>query len=60
MGDGNDVTIYTKEDFLDSTAPFEEYNKQIDEPIELNRKLEQMAQLAKATGVNGFKGMFKD
>ncbi|MCU7381032.1 DUF927 domain-containing protein [Clostridiales Family XIII bacterium ASD5510] len=60
MGDGNDVTIYTKEDFLDSTAPFEELYKLIDDPFELNRKLEKMAQLAKATGVNGFKGMFKD
>ncbi|MEG0830675.1 MAG: DUF927 domain-containing protein [Anaerovoracaceae bacterium] len=60
MGDDNEVIIYTKDDFLDSTAPFEELYGLIDDPFELNRKLEKMAQLAKAAGVNGFKGMFKN
>ncbi|NLV67930.1 MAG: DUF927 domain-containing protein, partial [Spirochaetes bacterium] len=56
----NDLTTkYTKEDFLDSTAPFEEVYKNISDRFELGRAIEKMSDMAKAVGVKNFKTLFK-
>lgn len=57
----NDVTeTYTKEDFLDGTAPFEEVYKKIDNRFELNRAIEKMSDAAKVVGIRNFKKLFGD
>lgn len=53
------IVLYTKEAFTDSTAPFEEVYKFIDDKFTLVREIEKMSDRAKAVGVPNFKKMFQ-
>lgn len=55
----NEITKYTKEDFVDGTGPFEAVYQHMDNPFELNRAIEKMSEAAKAAGVSNFKTLFK-
>ena len=60
MGDGNEnVTVYTKEDFIDGTAPFEEVYAKRDNPFELERAKNKMSEVALAVGIKNFKKLFE-
>lgn len=59
MGDGSqEMTVYTKEDFTDGTAPFEEVYAKRDNPFEYERAKNKMAEVAKMAGVSNFKKLF--
>lgn len=60
MADRDTVTKYTKEDFLDGTAPFEEVYRHIDDPFELDRHIQKMSAVAKQCKVGNFKTLFKN
>lgn len=60
MENDNAITIYTRDDFLNSTIPFEEVYKYKDDPFELKRAIEKMAEVARLAGVKNFKALFKD
>lgn len=51
--------IYTKNDFMNSTAPYEDAF-QADTPFLRQQRLQQLADNAKAVGFNGFQKMFKE
>ena len=55
-----DVKIYTKDDFLNSTKPFEDVYKFIEDRFTHARELEKMSEVAKAVGVRNFKALYKD
>ncbi|MDY3011453.1 MAG: DUF927 domain-containing protein [Clostridiales Family XIII bacterium] len=59
MGDGNEIAKYTKEDFLEGTAPYEEVYQYINDPFELERAIERMSAIAKGCKVGNFKTLFK-
>lgn len=50
---------WSKEDFLESTEPYEELYKLINDKFALERALTQMSELAKLTGVKNFRTLFK-
>ncbi|WP_130861451.1 DUF927 domain-containing protein [Bacilliculturomica massiliensis] len=54
------TTTFTKEDFLGSTAPFEEVYRYKDNQFELTRAIEQMSEAARAVKVTNFKKMFRE
>ena len=54
-----ELVVYTKDDFLSGTAPYEEVYKYIEDPFELGREIERMASVAKLAGVSNFKTLFK-
>lgn len=63
---GNDIvrpeleqTVYTKEDFILGTAPYEEVYKLRDNPFEYMQAEERMSIIAKACGVSNFKKTLK-
>lgn len=56
----DEIIIYTKEDFLEGTKPFEEVYKKIDNKFELNRTIEKMSDMAKMVGVRNFKKLFAE
>lgn len=51
--------IYTKDDFLNSTDPYEEAFR-ADSPFLRQQRLQQLAENAKAVGFTGFQKMFKE
>lgn len=53
------VTSYTKDDFLDSVAPYEALYQHIDDRFKLERELEKMSDIARNCGVKNFKTLFK-
>lgn len=54
------VTVYSKEDFIAGTAPFEEVYRLIDSPFEHRQAEERMSIIAKSCGVANFKTLYKD
>lgn len=54
------VEGYTLEDFLETTKPFEEVYKHINNPFEHKRAIERMSVEAKKVGFTSFKGMYKN
>ena len=50
---------WSKEDFLESTEPYEELYKLINDKFALERALTQMSEVAKLTGVKNFRTLFK-
>lgn len=59
MGDGDqDVTVYTKEDFLTGTAPYEEVYRLRDNPFEFQRAISKMSDIARLAKVQNFKKLF--
>lgn len=52
--------VYTKEAFLNSTAPFEYVYSYKDDEFTLEREIEKMAEQARLVGVRNFKKLFKD
>ena len=55
-----DIKVYTKDDFLNSTKPFEDVYKFIEDRFTHARELEKMSGVAKAVGVRNFKALYKD
>lgn len=53
-------TTYTREDFLMSTAPFEELFELRDDPFIHQQALEEMTAAARAAGVIGFKKLYEN
>lgn len=51
--------VYTKEDFINGSAPFEEVYALRENPLEFLQAKERMTSVAKACGVSGFKTLFK-
>ena len=51
--------VYSKEDFLDSTEPYEELYKLINDKFALERSLNRMAEVARLAGVKNFRTLFK-
>lgn len=54
-----DQKIYTKEDFIESSAPYEEVYALRGNPFEYEQAKERMSEVAKACGVPGFKNKMK-
>lgn len=55
-----DIKVYTKDDFLNSTKPFEDVYRFIEDRFTHARELEKMSEVAKAVGVRNFKALYKD
>ena len=56
MGDGNETTrVYTKEDFLKGTAPYEEVYALRGNPFEFERAISRMSDIARLANVRNFK-----
>lgn len=55
----SDQVVYTKEDFVCGTAPYEEVYKLRDNPFEYMQAEERMSMVAKACGVTNFKKTLK-
>lgn len=59
MGDGNEtMRIYTKEDFLKGTAPYEEVYALRGNPFEFERAISRMSDVARLVNVRNFKKLF--
>lgn len=54
------TVVYTKEDFINRTAPFEEVYKFRGDPFKHSQVLEQMSVTAQQSGVRNFKTLYKD
>jgi uncharacterized protein (DUF927 family) len=54
-----DVKTYTKEEFLQSTEPYETLYALIDDKFTLERELIKMSEMAQEVGVRNFKTLFK-
>lgn len=59
MGDGiQNMNIYTKEDFLEGTGPYEEVYALRGNPFEFQRAINKMSDIAKMVKVSNFKKLF--
>lgn len=56
----NEMTAYTRADFLSGTKPYEEVYSLRDNRFEFHRAQERMAEIAKMAGVKNFKTLFKE
>lgn len=55
----DEIKVYTKEEFLQSTAPYEYLYSFIDDKFTLERELIKISEMAKEVGIRNFKTLFK-
>lgn len=55
----DEIKVYTKEEFLQSTEPYEYLYTFIDDKFSLERELIKISEMAKEVGIRNFKTLFK-